>query len=334
MDIKLLQQAAGCEGEKISVVIPCYNRQGYIGRCLDSILNQTFPLELMEIIVVDDKSTDDTLHILRSYEERYPDNILLIECEEQSGGYIGKVRNIGMSYASGAFVYFVDSDDVVKEDYIEKLYVQARLHTADIVECNYCMVDDGNVIGASVKSDCMYITTENDGFAALVLNDGLDGWVWGKCYRMAFLRANGISFPEDLHVAEDTYFHTQSIMSADRLISISDALYYYSFNPVGAWNSGKALSHVSECLEAQCRLYPLYIKNMSRAKLQIEWMVYGAVFGMKRKCEELGGASVFLQLLPKIRCELNEKFPSLQDNELIYTDKSEFNKELQRELFG
>ena len=109
----------GASMGKVSVIIPCYNVEPYIGECLDSVIGQTIGKENLEIIVVDDCSTDNTVQILQAYETRYPEQMIVVLCEQN--GRQGTARNIGLSYASGEFVSFVDSDDYMPDDAVEKI---------------------------------------------------------------------------------------------------------------------------------------------------------------------------------------------------------------------
>lgn len=111
---------------KISVIVPCYNCAEYVSNCINSILNQTIGFENIELLLIDDASTDNTSDILKKYEERYPDNIGVILCEKN--GRQGTARNIGLQYASGEYVSFVDSDDWIRSDMYERLlFIMRRL---------------------------------------------------------------------------------------------------------------------------------------------------------------------------------------------------------------
>jgi len=116
---------------KISIIVPVYNVQEYLGKCLDSLINQT--LQDIEIICVNDGSTDDSLIILQNF--AFKDNRIKIIDQENSGP--GVARNNGMRVASGEYIGFVDPDDWVKEDMYEKLYNQAKTLDSDIVICDY-----------------------------------------------------------------------------------------------------------------------------------------------------------------------------------------------------
>lgn len=120
---------------KVSVVIPVYNGENYISTCLDSLVNQT--LQELEVIVINDGSTDRTLDILNQYKQDYP-KLFKIYSIENSGQ--GVARNIGITYATGDFLAFVDSDDYVAPEVYEQLYNYAKKNCYDLVVYPYYRV--------------------------------------------------------------------------------------------------------------------------------------------------------------------------------------------------
>ena len=120
---------------KLSVIVPDYNMaaQDKLAWCLDSLVNQT--ISDYEIIAVDDCSTDDSLEILRSYEQKYPDKVRVIASpvNKKQGG----AKNLGLEEAKGDWIGFIDSDDWVTPDFYEKLLVRGEETGADIVGCDY-----------------------------------------------------------------------------------------------------------------------------------------------------------------------------------------------------
>ena len=121
--------------DRISVIVPCYNVENMVGECLESIIGQSIGLSHLEIILVDDASTDGTVQILKEYEKRYPDNIMLILCDEN--GRQGTARNIGLSYATGEYISFVDSDDWIHKDMYKVLVDIMEKNDCDIVQFRY-----------------------------------------------------------------------------------------------------------------------------------------------------------------------------------------------------
>lgn len=118
---------------KVSVIVPIYNVEDYLARCLDSILNQT--LKDIEIIAVDDGSTDRSGQIVDQYAAQYPS---IVVCHKKNGG-LSDARNYGMKFASGEFISFVDSDDYIDKTMLEKMYQKAMNHQLDIVVCDTMM---------------------------------------------------------------------------------------------------------------------------------------------------------------------------------------------------
>lgn len=122
---------------KISVVVPVYNVENYLGSCLDSVLNQDF--ESFEIVVVNDGSTDGSLEIAKTYEARYPEKVRLISQENKG---LGGARNTGIDNAKGEYIVFVDSDDTIKHDMLSSLYNEMTSSNADIAIFGIEYVDE------------------------------------------------------------------------------------------------------------------------------------------------------------------------------------------------
>ncbi|QCX53300.1 glycosyltransferase [Elizabethkingia sp. JS20170427COW] len=122
---------------KVSIIVPVYNVKAYLAKCLDSLIAQT--LEDIEIIVVDDGSTDSSGKILKQYENKYPE---LIRAFNKENGGLSDARNFGINKAKGDFIGFVDSDDYVTADMFQEMYDLAMKHSAEMVICNLQKVDE------------------------------------------------------------------------------------------------------------------------------------------------------------------------------------------------
>lgn len=116
---------------KVSVIVPAYNTKDYMEECLDSILNQT--IDEIEILVVDDGSTDGTTDIIKEYEKKYPEKIKAFY--KPNGGQ-AEARNVGLSHATGEYLGFVDSDDWIDPEMYLEMYDKAKSENADIVICD------------------------------------------------------------------------------------------------------------------------------------------------------------------------------------------------------
>ncbi len=127
--------------KKVSVIVPVYNVERYLEKCLNSLVNQT--LAEIEIIVVNDGSEDNSKKIIDDFQQKYP---LIIRPFSKENGGLSDARNFGLAKATGEFVGFVDSDDYVSETMFEEMYQLAKKHSAEMVICNLQKVDeDGNV---------------------------------------------------------------------------------------------------------------------------------------------------------------------------------------------
>ena len=117
---------------KVSVIVPIYNVENYIEKCLETLVNQT--LEDIEIILVNDGSKDNSEVIVKRFLKNYPEKIVYLE--KENGG-LSDARNYGIPYAKGEYVAFLDSDDYVEKDMYEKMYTLAKKENSDMVQCNF-----------------------------------------------------------------------------------------------------------------------------------------------------------------------------------------------------
>lgn len=213
---------------KISVIIPCYNVAKYIERCFESLKNQTIGLEQMELIFVDDASVDDTWDKIKEIEKQYSENVMAIHCNDN--GRQGRARNIGMSYASGDYIAFVDSDDWVEPDMFEIMLHEMINNNRDIVYCKFYR-DNGrekkiHKLDGSVK----YLLVDTEEKRKEFIRSNCLGYgVWDKIYRREFLVSNQIHFPEKV-AYEDIFFSGLYYLYAERIAIVNYELYHYFVN--------------------------------------------------------------------------------------------------------
>ena len=117
---------------KVSIIVPIYNVEGYIEKCLETLVNQT--LEDIEIILVNDGSTDNSELIAKRFFEKYPEKIVYLE--KENGG-LSDARNYGIPYSKGEYIAFLDSDDYVEKNMYEEMYELAKRENSDMVQCNF-----------------------------------------------------------------------------------------------------------------------------------------------------------------------------------------------------
>lgn len=209
----------------LSIIIPVYNSEKYLRKCLDSVCNQTTKYEY-QIICVNDGSTDDSNKILEKYKKKYS-NLYVIE---QKNGGISNARNNGIRAASGLYLGFIDNDDWVTPDYVEKLLDRACKTNADIVKCNHVNFSaEANAITGIIRHDDSSI----DKFDLNIME--FKGYIWGGILKKSLF--NAIRFPEG-YWYEDIMMRFTLMRIANRFEYIDENLYYYLLHKT---NSSKTL---------------------------------------------------------------------------------------------
>ena len=145
----------------VSIVIPVYNVEKYLARCLDSCISQTMK-DGVEVICINDGSTDSSPDILKEYEEKYPDFIRVYTIKNDG---VSHARNFGVEKASGDYILFADSDDFLEPDVVEKLYTKAMADGSDVVICRYYDVREKSLTGTIIRTESkVYATKYEDNF--------------------------------------------------------------------------------------------------------------------------------------------------------------------------
>lgn len=205
----------------VSVIIPCYNGAAYLKQCLDSIINQT--LEEIEIICVDDGSTDDTLNILNEYKSK--DSRLQVVTQKNAGA--GAARNNGLRIATGKYLSFLDSDDFFEPDMLEEAYNSAEKYESDFVAFNS---DQYHMDTNRLVHESWVLRTQDIppympfSYRQLTGNIFLTfvGWAWDKLYRREFVLENNLYFQEQ-RTTNDLLFVFSALIVAKK-ISIVDKI--------------------------------------------------------------------------------------------------------------
>lgn len=211
----------------ISIVVPVYNVEAYIGECLDSIINQTFAD--FEVICVNDGSKDNSLKIIEDYAQN--DNRIIIINQENGG--LSAARNTGLKHSKGKYIYFLDSDDFIKENALDRLYSLAEKEKLDILYFgveNYFETEKLKEL--DIKEDTYYVRkqffdTAVKGdvlFERFLTEDNFICCVPFQFINREFLKQSGIKFKEGM-LHEDELFSPQLIVEAERAMVIEDKLY-------------------------------------------------------------------------------------------------------------
>ncbi|WP_295596049.1 glycosyltransferase family 2 protein [uncultured Methanobrevibacter sp.] len=201
---------------KVSVIIPSYNTEKYVEETFESIKNQTFNFEDLEIIFIDDKSTDGSVDILKGYEDEY-DNVFVYTSPEGKKGP-GISRNFGITKATADYVIFLDADDVMFPEYVERVYAEITENGVDLVKSSYC-VDVGEFT-FPVTQDLGRVEVSPDDFTVLMDFNYLEPWA--TIYRREYLIEENIRFIEKFNIHESFLFAVETIAKAKNGIIILD----------------------------------------------------------------------------------------------------------------
>ncbi len=211
---------------KVSVIVPVYNVEQYLSKCLDSLVNQTLPE--IEILVVNDGSPDNSQAIIDDYAARYPDKIRAFI--KENGG-LSDARNFGVRYATGEYLMFVDSDDYVSADMCEKLYNKAVAEAADVTACNFYTVSESNIKEKLFLKTADFFGNNIETCPELLLE--CKSYAWNKLYRKDWFVENHFAFPVGQWF-EDSAVVYNMLYLANKIAVVEDCLYFYRIDRDGS----------------------------------------------------------------------------------------------------
>lgn len=301
----------------ISIVLPVYNVEQYLERCLESVIHQTY--RNLEIICINDGSTDSSLDICKAYAEK--DSRIVIVDQENKG--LAYVRNKGIELATGNYIAFIDSDDYVDSCYIEKLYESLLEKQADIVVANvryeqkdkesYCLLKanyDPDHVMNKQEAMCDYLSAEG----------GIGNYIVNKLYVKEMFA--GIHFPEN-KLFEDAYTMFKILNNANRVYMKPNVYYHYclredsitgAYDPAGSDNFDLLEGNISKT-EYICQNFPdlgnLAFHHLFLSYLGIFYRVIPVYDKKKDKMKE------YFHIVKKIKKKYQIKFID-KKNYLIY----------------
>lgn len=206
---------------KISVIIPVYNGEKYIQRCIDSVFNQTY--SNVEIIVVNDGSTDNTENILKKYS-----NIVLVNKKNEG---VSKARNTGLSLATGDYVYFCDADDYLEKDAFEALINEYDEN--DLLRFGHYVVNGEKKKEKKNTDDVLALvdlTFDSKKLLEYLVSNKTEGHLWNYLFKLSVIKDNKILFDEELFYQEDVMFLLEYCLKIKNVKVISNPYYNYCVN--------------------------------------------------------------------------------------------------------
>lgn len=268
--------------KKVSIIIPIYNVEKYVKKCIDSAVNQT--LDDYEIIIVDDGSPDRSAEIAEGYAQKHQ-NIKILK--KKNGG-LSSARNAGLEVARGKYVYFIDSDDYIKENTIEELYFKAEKENLDIVYFNAAPLFESEEIRMKNQNYINYYNRSGDYslscsgqvmFANMYENRE---WYPSACLqfiRRDFIEKNKLRFYEGI-IHEDNLFSFKAVMQACKVGYIDKAYYYRIIRDDSIMTQRKSMRNVKGYLVSYREMISFLheIKIDKTVESSIERYLYQSIY--------------------------------------------------------
>lgn len=262
---------------KVSVILPVYNVENYLKQCMDSIVAQT--LSDIEIICVDDGSTDASLAILKEYEKK--DDRVKVLCQENAGA--GAARNKGLAIATGEYLSFLDSDDFFSLDMLEKTYCQAKEEDADVIvfRSDQYREDLNEIVNVSwtlrEKALPPYRPMTHRTFTDNVFKVFV-GWAWDKLFKRSFVLEYGLQFQEQ-RTSNDLLFVFMAIVLAKKITTFDEPLAHQRRNNPNSLSNTREKSwqcfyHALKALKENLMKFGLY------NELEQDYINYGLHFSL------------------------------------------------------
>ncbi len=242
----------------ISVIIPVYNAESKIKRCIDSVVSQTYTC--LQIILIDDGSTDDSLKICKDYEQ-VDERIIVIK---QENGGVGKARNTGLNRATGMYICFVDADDYLLKDCIETLYIDLISNECDISACNHYCESRGR---RKTHKELSSIYSSTDAIKMMWHNRIIPVASWAKLFKEQLW--NNVRFPE-CYAGEDYATIYKSFLNAQKIFYNGCPKYIYCYDKNSISNSFLEkkieLLYVAERVVADCSKHYEFLETSAKTK--------------------------------------------------------------------
>ena len=287
---------------KISVIVPVYNVENYIEKCLKSLVNQT--MHDIEIIIVNDGSKDNSKNIVKSFEEKYPEKIVYLE--KENGG-LSDARNYAMPYAKGEYIAFLDSDDYVENDMYEKMYEIAQKENSDLVECDFYWEYPNKI-----KEDIGQIY-----YGKKEMLEKVRVVAWNKLIKRDILEKTKIQFPKGYRY-EDVEFTYKLIPHLEKVSFFKKPCIHYIQRENSISNSQN--ERTKEIFDVLDNVIKYYKENgyYDEYKEELEY-TYARILlcsSLKRMCK-IKDIEKKEKLLNTTWENLNTKFPNWKENKIL-----------------
>ena len=317
------------QGPLLSVVVPAYNIEKYLSKCLDSILTQSY--KNIEIVVVDDGSTDHTGYIADQYQNKYPDKIV---CLHLKNGGVLRARLKGIEMTSGEWIGFVDGDDQIESDMYERLISNALKHDADIAHCGYqTIVNNGERIHFFYNTGRIVVQDNITGIKDLIEGLFVEPGLWNKIFKKElFFSLMEVSILEErLKINEDLLMNYLLFKKSEKSVYEDFCPYHYMVRNTSATRSRfqvyKALDPV--------KVRKIILDDVVNDLKDIAWRKY--LICCLNACVALCNQKEHLQVYREIKDSLENnkvKWKLLGKKELLKIRIFLFSSRLYKFIFG
>ena len=286
--------------KKVSIIIPVYNVEKYIRRCLNSLVNQT--LSDIEIIVVNDGTPDNSQTIIDEYVKKYPNKVISII--KENGGQ-GSARNLGLEKATGEYIGYVDSDDYVELNMYEELYNKAKESNSDIIVC-----------GNNLQSENYELISKDDVETEFLLGKMA---VWNKLYKRKILIDNKIKFRSKVWY-EDLDFTMKVYFSSKKISYVDNHLYNYLLREGSTMNNDNIIRNLEliqafDSLIDFCKEKDLY--DMNKDKIEFICIYHMYIFAITRVLNTNNKYKDKIEIINKFKKYIKFNFPNFKKNKYI-----------------
>ena len=292
---------------KVSIIVPIYNVEKYLPKCLDSLVNQT--LDDIEIILVNDGSTDNSGIIAKQYYENHKNKIKYLE--KENGG-LSDARNFGIPYATGEYIAFLDSDDYIEIDSYKQMYEKAKEEDADYIECDFIWeYPNKQIIDKRLSYNNKQEMLTNVRVVA-----------WNKLIKREIIIKNNLKFPKGLRY-EDIEFTYKLIPLLNKVSYIDNPfIHYVQRNNSIANVQNEKTADIFAILENVEKYYiEKNLYNEYKDQLEYNYARYLLCSSLKRICK-VENKEKRKDLINKTWNELNTKYPNWHKNKILKTVNS------------
>lgn len=300
--------------KKVSVIIPVYNAEKFLVKCIESLVKQT--LEEIELIFINDGSTDLSLQILKKYERNFPQKVIVYS--KENGGQ-ASARNYGIQKSNGKYIGFVDADDYVDTCMYEEMYKKACNEHSDYVECRYQYLKiDEKGLEQSIRpyGNVRPYNNQKEMFIDPLVSP------WNKIYKSAILKEHGCFFTEGV-IYEDTAFYTKVIPYLHTR-SFVDKAYVYHYLWPGSTMNNKKYTRIGNIFPVLEDIISYYKENnfFGNYKMELEYFCVKILLcSSLKRIAQVNDRTIRNDLIKKTQEFIKIHFPNYRKNKYMQKEK-------------